>query len=213
MLAVAATAGCGTASEETAEMRRLQARASYEQGLAHLREKQASLALSTIQEAIALDATAPLYHNALGLLLLELQSPGRALEAFRRATELDPSYAEAQLNVGVALAEVGRWGDAVAAYRKAIALPTLPVAHIAYQNLGLALYHLKQYREAEEALRFALSLEPQMAGAYYNLGLVFVAEQRTEDAKVAFRRARDLAPGTPFGQAAIERLKVLGEGG
>jgi len=52
-----------------------------------------------------------------------------------------------------------------------------------------------------------------MQAAYYNLGLVLVAENRSEEAKAVFRQARRLDPNTPFGQAALERLKSLGEGG
>ncbi len=212
LLAALWLTGCA-AMDEAAEVRRLHARASYERGLAHLKDRQAALALSAFREAIALDDSVPVYHNALGVLLLELRRPDLALASFRKAVELDDTYAEAHLNVGIALAEAQRWEEAVTAYRRAIALPTLAVPHIAWQNLGLALYHLKRYREAEEALRFALSLEPKMAGAYYNLGLVLVAEDRTDAAKLAFRRVRELEPQSPFGQAALERLRDLGEGG
>lgn len=200
-------AGCASS-----EVQRLQARATYERGLTHLQERQTALALSAIQEAIALDGTAPVYRNSLGVLYLELQRPDLALPEFRRATEVDDGYAEAHLNTGIALAEMSRWTDAVAAYRRALALPTLPVPHIAYQNLGLALYHLKQHREAEEALRFSIGLEPQMEGAYYNLGLVLLAQDRREEAKLAFRRARDLAPQSRFGKAAGGQLRALGDG-
>lgn len=204
-------AGCVTT--QPSEMQRLQARAAYERGLAHMRDKQPAQALSAIQEAIALDGTVAVYRNALGLLYLQLRRPDLALEEFRKATDLDANYAEAHLNTGIALAETAHWEEAVAAYRRAIPIPTLAVPHIAYQNLGLALYHLKRYREAEEALKFALSLEPQMEGAYYNLGLVLIAENRRDEAKAAFRRARDLAPQSPFGQAATGQLRALGESG
>jgi hypothetical protein len=30
---------------------------------------------------------------------------------------------------------------------------------------------------------------------------------------MAFRQTRELAPESPFGQAALERLRALGEGG
>ena len=169
--------------------------------------------MSSIQEAIALDGTNPIYRNSLGTIYMQLQRPDRALEEFTRATELDPGYGEAFVNTGSALAEMRRWDEAVVAYRRALALPTLPVPHIAYQNLGLALYHLKQYREAEESLRFAIGLDSQMAGGYYNLGLVLVAQRRKEEAKAAFRRARDLEPQSDFGRAARGQLKALGEGG
>jgi Flp pilus assembly protein TadD len=82
-----------------------------------------------------------------------------------------------------------------------------------HQNLGLALFHLKRYPEAESSLRFALTLDPKMQAAYYNLGLVLAAENRRDEARAAFRRARQLGPENPFGQAAGERLKALGDGG
>src|SRR5438477_341677 len=45
------------------------------------------------------------------------------------------------------------------------------------------------------------------------LGLVLIAEKRSEEAKAYFRRAQQLAPESPFGRAAMERLKALGNGG
>jgi len=211
LIAVLWLGGC--ASTEPPEVKRLQARAAYERGLAHLRDKQAALALSAFQEAISLDGTMPIYRNTLGVLYLDqLLRPDLALKEFERATELDANYPEAHLNTGIALAEMARWGEAVPAYRRAIGMPTLAVPHIAYQNLGLALYHLKQYREADEALRLSIRLEPTLEGPYYNLGLVLLAQGRQEEAKLAFRQARDLAPESRFGQAALGQLKALGDG-
>lgn len=195
------------------EAQRLHARDAFERGLKHFADKEAAQALAALQEAVALDETVALYRDALGLVLLELQRPDLAAEEFRRAVEIDGSYADAHFHLGTALAEVRRWEEAVTSYRKAVSLPRLTVPHLAQQNLGLALYHLRRYAEAEEALRFAITLDPQMEAAYYNLGLVFVAQDRKEEAKRAFRRALELAPQSPFGQAAAERLRALGEGG
>jgi Tfp pilus assembly protein PilF len=214
LTALGLLAGCAAmASGPAAEMRSLQARAAYERGVGHLRERQTALAVAALQEAIALDGEVAVYWNTLGSVYLDLGRVQEALTRFQRAVEIDPTYAEAHLNTGVALAEGRQWEEATAAYRRALALPTLSTPHVGYQNLGLALYHLKRYREAEDALRFAISLDPQLGLAYYNLGLVFTADGRPEEAKAAFRRARDLAPQTPLGQAAVERLKDLGEGG
>jgi Tfp pilus assembly protein PilF len=213
LMALLASVWLGGCGARLTEVQRLQARATYERGLAHLERKEAALALSAIQEAIAIDDSVPVYWNALGWLYLQLGRPDLALGPFARATQLDESYAEAQANAGIALAEMARWEEAVAAYRKALSLPTLPTPHTAYQNLGVALYNLKRYREAEEALRFAISLEPTLDAAYYHLGLVYLAGERRDDAKLAFRRARDLAPQSPFGQAAVGQLRALGEGG
>jgi Tfp pilus assembly protein PilF len=213
LLAALAVSACASTQGSVEESTRQQARAVYERGLSHIRDRQPALALGALREAITLDPNVPVYHNALGLLYLELSRPDMALAEFQTATGLDGSFADALLNTGVALAEAGRWEEAVVAYRKAIALPTLSAAPAAYQNLGLALYHLRRFRDAEEALRFALSLDPRMEAAYYNLGLLYVAEGRAEDAKAAFRRTRDLAPQSPFGQAAVQQLRGLGDGG
>jgi type IV pilus assembly protein PilF len=206
-------AGCATAPKKTAEVHKLQARAAYERGVAHVRDRQAGPALTALQEAASIDPTSGLYRDTLGLVYLDLARPDVAIEHFQKAIELDPNYADAHFHLGTALAEMRRWEEAVASYRRAIALPTLTIPDFAHQNLGLALYHLRRYREAEQALRFAISLEPEMQAAYYNLGLVFVAESRADDAKAAFRRARQLGPDSPFGQAAAQRLQALGEGG
>lgn len=205
-------AGCATTAQ-TSEMARLQGQAVYERGLAHWREGQMSLALSSIREAVSVDSRAPAYRDALGLLYLQLGRPDLAVPEFEKAVELDPQYADAVFHLGTALAEQRRWEEAVTAYRTALSLPRLTAPDLAHQNLGLALYHLQRYREAEESLRFALHLDPQLQAAYYNLGLVFAAENRRDDARAAFRQARELDLDSPFGQAAAERLRDLGEGG
>jgi len=206
-------AGCASSTHQSADLKRLQARAAYERGLSNLRDQQTGLALAAFQEALGLDDETPAYWNTLGWLYLQLGKLDEAIPRFRKAIQLQPDYAEAHLNMGVALAEGAKWEEAVAEYKKAIALPTLSTPHVAHQNLGLALYHMKRYREAEDSLRFAISLDPHMAAPYYHLGLVYAAENRSEDAKSVFRRARDLDPKSPFGQAAVQRLKALGDGG
>ena len=202
--------------EDTRQMRTLQARAAYERGTAALDRHEIARAVTAFQEAAQLDPTAAVYADSLGAVLLQMRQVEGAIAWLDRAVEIDPTYGDAHLHRATALFMAGRLDEAVAGYRRALALPTLTVPHVAHQNLGYALYALKRYREAEQSLRFALSLEaqePQMAATYVNLGLVLVAEGRKEEAKVAFRRARDLAPNSPPARDATEQLKALGDGG
>lgn len=213
-LACASVAACSpTRPAPPASGQRLRAQAAYERGIGYLRDREAALALAALREAVALDGGVPAYHDALGLLLLELRRPDMAVESFRRAVALDPGAADARLHLGVSLAEMGRWREAVPEYRAALGLPALTAESAVRQNLGLALYHLGEHEEAERELRFAIALDPRMDAAYYNLGLVLVAAGRPSDARVAFRHVRDASPQTPFGRAAIEQLRSLGEGG
>jgi len=203
-------AACAT--PRVTEMQRLQAQNSYERALTQINQGQMALAMSSLQEANGLNPRVALYHDTLGMLLLDLGQIDQAVAELNKAVDLDPHRGDTYFHLGTALAEARRWDGAVAAYRKAIAQPSLTVTDYAHQNLGLALFHLGRYREAEDALRFALSVDPDLQAAYYNLGLVLTAEKRPDEAKAFFRRARQIAPESPFGRAAVERLRALGEG-
>jgi len=161
LILVASVLLAGCASRMT-EMQRLQAQNSYERALSQLNQGQSVLALSSLTEATNLNPRSALYRDTLGLVLLDFGRVDQALAELAKAVELDPNRGDTHFHLGTALAEARRWEDAVAAYRKAIALPSLTLMDLAHQNLGLALFHLGRYREAEEALRFALSLEPQL---------------------------------------------------
>ena len=204
-------AGCASSANQ--EVQRLQARSLYEQGLNSLANKQVSPGLTSVREAVRLDPVNPLYRNTLGVLLLDLRKPGEAEAEFQKAIELDPTYAEAHHNLGLSFAEQGHWEQAIAAYKKALSLPIYTTPEVAYYNLGRAYAETGKQREAEEALRTAIQLDPRLGAAYYQLGVVLVSSARQDEAKAAFRRARDIEPASPFGQAATEALKTLGEGG
>jgi Tfp pilus assembly protein PilF len=203
--------GCATGKE--AQVKRLQAQAAYERGLKDLEDGRMSLGLAALQEAVALEPNTALYHNALGVVYLNLKRQPQALEELKRAIELDGNYGEALHNLGVAYAEDGKWEDAVRMYKKALSLPAYGNTEGTYHNLGWAYYNLSRLKEAEETFRFVLRLEPNTVSAHYLLGLVLLKAERRDEAKAEFRRARELAPDTPFGLAAQQHLKALGEGG
>jgi Tfp pilus assembly protein PilF len=209
----ALVAGCADMSGKPSAVQRLQARAEFERGVTALRDGQLAAALTAIKQANSIDPDVPTYLNTLGLVYLALQRADLALVEFRRSTTVDPDYAEGHLNTGTALAELRQWDEAVTSYQRAIRSPRLTSPDTAHQNLGVALYNLKRYPEAEQALRLAVSLDPRMSVGYYYLGLVLVAEDRKDEARQTFRRASELGPDTPVGRAALERLQALGEGG
>ena len=212
-LSLLVLAGC--ASGQVSDRDRFRAQAAYDRAVAHLNERPpaASAAVGALKEAISVDPAVATYRDTLGVVYTVAGRPDLAVVELETAVRLDPKSADIHFHLGAAYAELGRWADAVASYRQALAQPTLGIPDLVHQNLGLALYHLKRYPEAESSLRFALSLDPKLQAGYYNLGLVLMAENRSQEARAAFRQARELAPETPFGQAAIERLKFLGEGG
>src|SRR4029453_3907725 len=131
---------------------RLRARAAYERGLGHITEGHPSPALGALKEAVSIDPTVAAYRDTLGLVYLELGRPDMAIGELRKAVELDPKLADAHFHLGTAYAEANRWEEAVASYRQALALPTLTIHDFVHHNLGLALYPLTHYPEAETVL-------------------------------------------------------------
>jgi tetratricopeptide (TPR) repeat protein len=78
-------------------------------------------AVALLERAVATDAPAAVWFN-LGLARQDLRNPGAAADAYRKALEIKPDYAEAALNLGVALQEAGDIDDAMRAYAQAYRL-------------------------------------------------------------------------------------------
>jgi len=213
VLSVTVVAACKTGHNADDEVRKIRARALYEQGLRSLNDKQISLGLVSLKESVSLDPENATYRNALGVLYLDMRNSSSAQAEFSKAVEIDPTYAEAEHNLGLSYAQQGRYEQAITAYRKALSLPLYTTPEVAYYNMGLAYAQSGRPREAEESLRTAIQLEPKLAAGYYQLGIVLMGSGRRDDARAAFRRARDLEPTSAFGQAATEALKGLGDGG
>ena len=200
------------ASTQDREVKKLQARSSYEQGIRNLSEKRVSLGMAAIKEAVELDPENATYHNTLGVVLLDLKRPTEAQAAFQAALDVDKNNPEAHHNLGLAYAEQNRFGEAIVAYKKALAFPTYATPEVAYYNLGNAYIRIGKAQEAEESFRAAVQLEPTLISAHYGLGLALWREGKSDQAKEAFRTARDLDPASPFAEAARTALKQLGDG-
>ena|SRR3989442_2415319 len=90
-----------------------------------------------------------------------------AREAFRKAIELDESYAEAHFNLGLLLATDGQNEEAERLLRKATQLD--PNSHEAHGRLGILLQELGKHSEAEDELRRAIEINPTDAIANFYL--------------------------------------------
>src|SRR5262249_38514838 len=75
-------AGCKSTTTQDDQVRKIRARALYEQGLRSLADKQVSLGLTSLKEAVQLDPESQTYHNALGVLYLDLRKPTDAEAEF-----------------------------------------------------------------------------------------------------------------------------------
>lgn len=111
------------------------------------------------------------YDSALDM---EAVSADDAMAAYRRALEIDPSYADAHLNLGRLLHEAGRLEEAEGHYRQAV--QSDPRSARAFYNLGVALEDQASPKGAREAYEAALRLDPELAVAHFNLSRILEAE-------------------------------------
>src|SRR5688500_103699 len=136
-----------------------------------------------------------------GLSFLSKDDCEKALPYFEKAVESDSNYAEAWAQSGFCNEKLGKHAEALEASKKAVSLR--PSAE-SYFNIGLASFYLKQYREAEEAYRQAIRLDPyNAADAQYALGLVYRDWGKIDDEIQAYKQAIKLRPDYT---SAYERL-------
>ena len=114
----------------------------------------------------------PKAHYDYGVLLMMKGDYHAAEEAFRRAIQISPSYAQAHNNLGFVLEHEGHLSEAMAEYRKSIEnMPSFRQAHF---NLGRILVNQGEYREAIEQFLQILTPEDESTPAYlYALGAAY----------------------------------------
>jgi TolB-like protein len=85
-----------------------------------------------------------------------------AEQAFRRAIELHPGYANAHQWYGNFLSVMGRAEEAIATFERALALD--PLSALKYAALGWGCYFARRYQRGEEDCRRGVELEPTSGG-------------------------------------------------
>jgi len=130
--------------------------------------------------------------NSRGVLLYYRGALEAALQAFDRALELVPEFAEAHNNRGLVLSKMGRADEAIAAFQEALRLD--PNMGEVFNNLGF-LYHAREdHQKAVEMFNQALQGAADSSIAYTNLGNSFYKLNQPEKAVSAWRHALELDP-------------------
>lgn len=117
----------------------------------------------------------------------------QAIEAYGKAIELRPHYAEAHVGLGDARAAKGDVDGAITAYQKALALNAAsPRVHL---SLGKIYYSEKGlYYESVSAYKRAIELDPRSVDARMGLGEVYEDKGLYKEAIEEYRRVMELEP-------------------
>ncbi len=165
------------------------------------RDEGYALAREAALTALSIDPDHGPAHDRLAWLALhqdnDLQAAARH---HRRALELAPDDPSILGNAALFAVALGRMDDAISMLQE-VAMRD-PVSAISHANLANAYLLSRRYPEAERAIRDALTLSPQYAGAHYRLARILLAQNDLEGA-AAVLQDEPLEAGRLLGGALL----------
>lgn len=126
---------------------------------------------------------------------------------FKRAIELNPSYAEAHHMYSHFLMEMGRTEESLAESRRSLELdPLSPAPNL---HLGWHFLFAHKYDQATEQLRKTLQMDPNYVEAHLYLGEAYEEKGMNQEAVAEFQKAVALSGRTPQYVAALGHAYAL----
>jgi serine/threonine protein kinase/tetratricopeptide (TPR) repeat protein len=110
---------------------------------------------------------------------------------YRRAIEINPSYATARQWYAEYLSYMGRHDQSVAEAKRAQELD--PFSLIINTDLGQVLYYARQYDQAIEQLQKTLELDPNFIVAHFFLAPLYAQKAMNDEATAEAQKARALS--------------------
>ena len=160
-------------------------------------------ARATATRALEIDARLAEAHVSLGTVaaLYEWNWP-ESERHFRRALELNPSYATAHHWYGYDyLAPQGRLNEAIAELERAHHLD--PLSLIIMTCLGTLYDMLREYKRACECYGKVFDIDPGFVRAYLSAGRSYLHQDMPREAIASFEKARELTPSSPVPLALL----------
>jgi type IV pilus biogenesis/stability protein PilW len=131
------------------------------------------------------------YFN-LGVSFYNERETSKSIQAYQKATELNPAYVEAYNNLGIIYQELGDLDRALEDFQKAIEIN--PQYEKAYNNLGILLLSKDRFEEATEAFQKALAINPNNDESLINLGVLFRKQGQWDKGIEAYQKALAVNP-------------------
>jgi len=130
-----------------------------------------------------------------------------AASGFRRAVELNPSYATAYQRNSLYLMSMGRASESIAEMNRAHDLDPLSISM--NFSLGWRLYMAREYDQAIEQLRNTVDMDPGFVLPHLVLGQAYEQKKAYDQAITELRRAADISQNSPPVLAALARTYAV----
>jgi arylsulfatase A-like enzyme/Tfp pilus assembly protein PilF len=152
-------------------------------------------ALAKLDAVVAEDDAVVEAHSLRGNSLLKLGRLEEAVDAFRRALEVESAHEGAAFNLALTYKELGRFGDAQTGFERLLELD--PRSGKARWHLADLLMVRKEHGAAEAMLRTALEGDVDRPAFLLKLGECHLEQGELEEAERSLREAIDLRPKIP----------------
>ena len=202
-----------------------EAEISLDQGIKLLEENDHEGALELFEKMLSEGETAEVYYNIGYINTAQGQYP-EAIEAFRKATQLDRLFAKAYEAMGRAYKALGQPEKAEESLNRAAEiylssekeedaeevlneiLEVNPDTINVYNNLGVVYRRKGDYETALKHYQKALRIHPEEPNIYYNIGRIYVDMKNLGEAKCHFEKALVLDPDFKEARKVLSAIQV-----
>ena len=165
-----------------------------------------AVALNEAREGARYDSSYYPAYNMQGLIFMELREDALAREAFEKAIALSANNPEVLNNYGWFLCTRNDTARGLDYMGRAINNPLYQTPEKALLSRGMCLKKAGRVPEAEESLRRALMVRPDLIGALYNLAVITYERGAYKDAEVYLGRYMRLT--TPNLEGLVYGVKI-----
>jgi cytochrome c-type biogenesis protein CcmH/NrfG len=187
----------------------------------YFRENKYSLAEPILNQLILKNAKSPEVFQMLGTIYYDQGKFNKAIRAFRRALELEPTYTDASVGLSIILNDIGKYEEGRKVFDEARELLARQSSHedpyinekfsIKHDELGEMYFHHSRFKEALEQYYKALALSSRKPELTLKIVECFLRLQETEK---ALRELRALIKEySGFLSARVRLGKILFDGG
>jgi len=136
----------------------------------------------------------------------QIRDLNQAIDAYRKALQMDPKHYWSHFQLGRCYLSVGHWPEAVEALGACIALR--PDAPWGYSARGMALGLMHRFDEAKDDLNHAIAINPDFRPAWLNRGVVNSLQQNRTAALADFAAALQPPENRMLIEAAYYRAQL-----
>jgi type IV pilus assembly protein PilF len=152
------------------------------------------VALSEIRQALADDPSYVPAHNMQALVFMQLREDASARESFERALRLEPNNPEVMNNYGWFLCLQNEPQKAVDLMLRAAQDTRYATPEKAFLSAGLCMRRNGRNNDAEDYLRRAVTIRPDLLAALFNLAALTYERGAYKDAEIYMSRFTRVAP-------------------